>query len=78
MQWRVKLNPRLNHYYYKLCDQRIPHLQAKDVWVCYVGEVLQYCRDVYNHHDLLAFWVRQRSRNVRSFEVLEQRARDIG
>ena len=31
--------------------------------------------DVCNHYNPLAFWVRQRSRNVHCFEVLEQRHR---
>ena len=29
-------------------------------------------RDVHNHHNPLAFWVRQGSRNVHTFEVVEQ------
>ena len=49
----------------------------KDVWVSYIGEVLQCCHDAYvhSHHDPLAFWVRQPSRNVHSFKVFEQRPR---
>ena len=55
--------------YYRLCYQRIPHLQG-----CLGGEVLHCCRDVHNHHDSMAvpFRVRQPSRNVHSFEVFEQ------
>ena len=34
MQWPVKLNLRLNHDYYRLCDQRILRLQG------YLGELL--------------------------------------
>ena len=41
----------------------------------YVGEVLQFCHDLHNLHDSLAFWVRQQSRNVHSFEAFEQRPR---
>ena len=43
---------------YRLCDQRIPSLY-KDIWASYIGEVLQCHCDVHNHHDLLAFWIRQ-------------------
>ena len=31
----------------------------KDIWASYIGEVLQYCHNVHNHHDPLAFWVKQ-------------------
>ena len=43
----------------------------------YIGEVLQRhrARDAHNHRDPLAFWVRQRSKNVHTFEALEQRHR---
>ena len=60
---------------YRLCDH------AEDITstrmfrrVSYIGEVLQ-CRlacDSHNHHDPLAFWVRQRSKSA-SFEAFEQR-----
>ena len=53
MGWCKKLNPRLNHYYYRLCDQRIPRL--KEVWASYIGKVLQCHHDVHNHHDPLTF-----------------------
>ena len=64
MQSPVKLNPRLNHYYNRLCDQRIPHLQAclgelaaatLEKWY----NVIKHVMYVHNHHDPLAFWVKQ-------------------
>ena len=48
--------------------------------VSYTGEVLQcHCAsDAHNHCNSLAkFWVRQRSRNVHSFKVFEQRHTEI-
>ena len=47
----------------------------KDVWESNIGEVLQCRHDAHNHCDPLTLWVRQRSRNVHSFEVFEQRYR---
>ena len=45
MQWHVKLNLRLNDHYYRLCDQRILHLQG-----CF-GELatLEKCCNVVVH-----------------------------
>ena len=51
--------------------------QKHCAWVSYIGEMLRLeChRDVHNYHDPFAFWVRQQSRNIHSFEVFEQRHR---
>ena len=61
---------------YRLCDQRILHLQGCMGELSYIREKLQcHCaRDSHNHRDPLAFLVRQRSINV---PVLKYLNRDI-
>ena len=48
----------------------------KDVWASYIGEVLRFHHNVHNHHDPLAFWVRQPKAEMST--LLKYLNRDIG
>ena len=78
LQWHVKLNLRLNHYYYRLCDQRIPCLQGclcRSHWRSAALSslmVLLVCTTRYTTTTIIwPFGSGSKAENVHSFKVFE-------